>query len=735
MKKHLGKIAIIVLPLVASIILLFPTYNASRLEKKEKEALLLAKKAGTPEDSLKIMDDFYRSYGEDLAYAKRSRLKLGLDLRGGMYVTMEVDIVKLIEESAQSEAVDEVFSEVLQKTEQDVTNSEESAIDIFLRNFDAIARPKGKTLLNYFETNDFRDISEKKIIEKLNLNADQAIDQAQEVIRQRIDQYGVSEPNIQKSGARRVVLELPGVQNRSEMMSLLQTTARLEFKLVRNNEQIVKAFAKIDKYLSDMNKRKKGIEVADEENLAIDTTKIDSTKVDSAKAKDLTASAKKSKQQKDKKNPEQTEDLAENANNTADSVAEDGTSTDSSKSESKNNQNPYEGLSEDVARARYLEDHPFTSMFSTFYFHGAGDQRQLVNFGYITDEIPEGEYMFRISKDSMNLFLMMLERSDIKSFLPVDLQIAIDAKPDQRILKQSNYEIYDFYALKKDAELTGDVITDAKATFDPTNNAPVVSMTMSSDGSESWARITGANLKKRIAIVLDGRVYSAPTVQNKISGGSSQITGMANADEAHLLEIVLKAGALKAPIKIIEERIVGPSLGEDSINSGLWASIIAGILVILFMLMYYSTAGLMADIAVVINVSLILATLAALGGTLTLPGIAGIILTIGMAVDANVLIFERVREELAKGRSLKASIDDGYKKAMSAIVDSNVTTFITGLVLYYFGSGPIQGFALTLMIGIIGTLFTAIFVTKAITEIALSNNGSMSFGQSKKTVN
>ena len=726
MKKHLGKIALIVLPLIAAVILLYPTYNASRLEERENAAKAQANKASNPEDSLKIMEAFYKTYGKALADSKKNRLKLGLDLRGGMYVTMDVDIVKLIEESASSEAIDELFMAVLNKTKKEVDMQDDgSAIDIFLKNFDAIARPKGKTLLNYFEdTGDFSESSEEKIIEKLNANSDQAIDQAREVIRQRIDQYGVSEPSIQKSGSRRIILELPGVQNRAEMMNLLQTTARLEFKLVRNDENIVKAFAKIDKYLKLKNQGKstdeliKGDTLTDTTNLTDDKVSdknIDSTKVvDSKKAVDTTKGI----------------DSA---------TVADASKTDSANVQNdtgkKESNNPYAGLSDEEAKIRYLEDHPFTSLFSTFYLQGTGDRQQLVNFGYITDEIPEGKYMFRILKDSLNKFLILLNRTDIKTFLPIDLEIAIDAKPDQAVLKQSNIEIFDFYSLKKDAELTGDVITDAKATFDPTTNAPVVSMSMSAEGSDSWARITGANLKKRIAIVLDGRVYSAPTVQNKITGGNSQISGMANTEEAHLLEIVLKAGALKAPVKIIEERVIGPSLGEDSINSGLTASIGALIVVILFMLLYYSTAGFVADVAVIVNVSLILSVLAALNGTLTLPGIAGIILTIGMAVDANVLIFERIREELEKGRSIRSSIDDGFKKALSAILDSNITTFITGIILYYFGTGPIQGFALTLMIGILGTLFTGIFVSRAIIELWIAKFGNMSFGLSKNVIN
>jgi len=701
LKKYLGKILIIVLPIVAALILLYPTWNASDLEKLENTAKAKANKATSKEDSLAIMDEFYKKYGEDLAAAKQSRLKLGLDLRGGMYVTMEVDIVKLVQESAVAESIDDIFNEVINKTIKDQTESEDAVIDLFLNNFNAIARPKGKTLLNYFETTDYRDASEDAIIKKLQENADQAIDQAQEVIRQRIDQYGVSEPNINKSGARRIVLELPGVQNRNEMMSLLQTTARLEFNLVRNNEVIIKSFAKIDKYLSDQEKRKKGITVTEELS---DSTTADSTTIASNTAPQV-----------DTNNSDTTK--TDTTVNTSDSSA------DTSK---KDPNNPYDGLSEEEASKRYQEDHPFTTLFVTYYHQGEDENMQVQQFGYI-GEVPDGEYSFRIPKESLARFNMILDRSDIKNFLPGDLSINVSANPDVQAMKQ-NVEIYDFYVLKKAPELTGEVVTDATATFNPTTNAPIVSMQMNADGVESWGRITGANINKAIAIVLDGRVYSAPVVRSKIIG-SSEISGMANTDEAHLLEIVLKSGALKAPVQIIEERVVGPSLGEDSIRNGLYASIGAVILIILFMLVYYKTAGSIADIAVIINVMLILAVLAALGGTLTVPGI---ILTMGMAVDANVLIFERVREELAKGRTMRAAIDEGFGKAMSAILDSNITTFLTGVVLYYFGSGPIQGFALTLIIGIIGTLFTAILVSKAMIELFVARSGSMSFGETKK---
>ncbi len=693
MKKNIGKILLILIPIVAIIAVMIPTYQASNLEAKLKEYQERANKAGNSEDSLKIMEEFKRLHGEDLESAKRNQLKLGLDLRGGMYVTMEVDVVRLIEESAQRESIDEVFTEVLNKTREEVKTSDQETIDIFLKHFNNIARPKGKTLISYFDVANIRDASEEEIIAKLRKDANDAIDQAVEVIRQRVDQYGVAEPNIQKQGNNRIILELPGVEDDTQMRALISTTARLEFNLVRNNADIVRAFAKIDKYLAQ---RSGALSPENNESTDIiqDTLKVN-----------------------------------QENNNIQELAQKDTIQADTAK---KDTNDPYAGLSEDQIREKHLKEHPFTSLFATYYVP-EGENVSWVPFYYTTDQIPEvGEFNFRISKDSLGKFLEILNRPDIKIFIPIDLIIAIGAKPDSRILKQNNIEIFDFYSLKREPELTGDFIVDASQSFDPTTNAPVVNMTMNDEGSEKWARITGANIKKRIAIVLDDRVYSAPVVQTKITGGRSQISGSANVEEARLLEVILKAGALKAPVKIVEERVVGPSLGQDSINAGVTASIIAFVFVILYMLMYYNKGGLVADISVLINISLIIAILTSMKGTLTLPGIAGIVLTMGMAVDANVLIFERIREELAKGRSLRSSIDEGFSKALSAILDGNITTGITAFILMTLGTGPIQGFATTLLIGIITTLFTAILISRAIIEIFVSKgDAEFSFGQPK----
>jgi preprotein translocase subunit SecD len=254
-------------------------------------------------------------------------------------------------------------------------------------------------------------------------------------------------------------------------------------------------------------------------------------------------------------------------------------------------------------------------------------------------------------------------------------------------------------------------------------------MEMNSEGSHDWARITGANINKRIAIVLDNAVFSAPVVRNKITGGSSMIEGMDNIEEARLLEIVLKAGALPAPVEIVEQRSVGPSLGEDSIRSGIISSTLATVLTVLFMLVYYRSGGGVADIALIFCLLFVLAVLAAFQGTLTLPGIAGLILTLAVAVDANVLIYERIREELSLGKTIRAAIDAGYTKAFTAIFDSNVTTFITGVILFQFGSGPVQGFALTLMIGIVASLFCAMIISRVILNVMIEKYGArVSFG-------
>lgn len=678
------KYFIVLAPLVAAGFLLYPTYRSSDLEKKEQS---FKDADGKVIDSVGYAN-FKSKYEDDIKSNKSKRIKLGLDLRGGMYVMLEVDIVQLLKEAASHDAIDDIFEQVIDKTRKETDiNEDQSVLDVFQKNFNEIAKPKGRTLINYYEISG--EISEEKILEKLKKDIDDAIDQAKEVIRQRIDKYGVSEPSIQKQGARRIVLELPGVNNEEEMHKLIEVSARLEFKLVRNNAEIVHAFYKIDEYLSKAKKLGVGADSTKKDSVKADSTaiKVDSTKV----------------------------------------AVNDSTKKDTAAAKTADTSDPYAGLPKEEAQKRYEKDHPFTSLFISYFIQNEKSQP----ISYIKDDFPDGEYYFQIPQSSLERFNNYLKRSDINRLIPNDLQVLRTAKSSSPA--NASNPIYSFYCLKREPELKGDVVTNAHASFDPQSNTPVVMMEMDPDGSATWARITGANIKKKIAIVLDDQVYSAPTVQGKITGGNSQITGMQNAEEAHLLEIVLKAGALKAPVKIMEERVVGPSLGDDSIRSGLMASGIAFLIVILFMGVYYSTGGWVANIAVLINVSLIMATLPLFQGTLTLPGIAGIILTIAMAVDANILIFERIREELLRGRSARGAIDEGFSKALTAVIDTHITTFITGLILFFLGTGPIQGFALTLMIGILSTFFTAITVSRAIIEIMVSRreSGMISFGQPK----
>jgi len=710
LKSKIGKIALIVIPIIAAIFALYPTYNYSQLESKRADYLHRANQAGNSADSLAIMNEFKKNYGQEYQSAKENSLQLGLDLKGGMYVTMEVDVVKLLRETAQKEAIDDTFDRVLEATEKESQTSDESVVDIFSRKFNEIAKPEGKSLISYFDLGDISNASEEAILEELTNNADGAINQAQEVIRQRIDKYGVSEPNIQKQGSRRILLELPGVTDESQIRSLLETTARLEFKLVRSNAELVQSFQKIDAMLASKSSK----------SPAAATTITDTANVTEQVVPAPEATA-------ELKSTDTTVKNNDEASTTDTNKKEDVAKADTS--------NPYEGLSEKAAQNLYASKHPFTRMFATFWVGDTKDG-QMQPVSYDINSFPQqGNYYFRIHEDSLAKLKIMLKDSKVKSLLPFDTELAFQAKSEASDAEKITGQFLDFYGLKSEPELTGDVIVDAGKNVDPTSNSWVVNMSMNSDGSDKWASITGANVGKRIAIVLDGNVYSAPNVNAKISGGSSQISGMANAKEASLLEIVLKAGALKAPVKIIEEKVVGASLGDDSITSGINSTLFAFGLVILFMIFYYSRAGLVADISLLINIMVIFTILASLGGTLSLPGIAGIVLTLGMAVDANILIFERVREELNKGRSLRSAIDEGFSKAMSAIFDSNITTFMTGLILYYVGTGLIRGFALTLMIGILSTLFTAIMVSRSLIELQLSDgkNSSFSFGQSKNS--
>jgi len=614
-RKNLTKVLIIAASVLLSVYFLYPTYKDARYTR-ELRAL-------SGEDSLKYLEK-HESAMHD---ARMKRLKLGLDLQGGMRVVLEVDVLKMLE--AQAKSRDENLTAILSEVKNEAAASEVPLLDILKAKFQA----RGIRMSRYYGS--IRD-SDDDIVDNLQKQATDAIDRAMEVIRNRVDQYGVSEPTIQKLGGRRIIVELPGVTKESEVRQLLQGTALLEFKLLKDADVAYKIMDTIDKFLA-------GKPLAD--TSAADTSKQGK--------KDTTATAR---------------------------AKNDTVKTDTA------GQLP-------TSEADQAREHPFL-------FLARPDQRG-TGEAYVAEE----------DRDKVT---RILRREDVKRLIPSDVQFHWGAK---HLFISEGKKYYPLYVLKKDPELTGGVITSARATIDPNTNQPIVTMEMNSDGARDWARITGANIKKRIAIVLDEAVYSSPVVRNKIIGGSSQIEGLDNIDEARLLEIVLKAGALPAPVEIIEQRNVGPSLGEDSIQKGLSSTVIAFIAIVLFMVVYYRTGGGIADLALLFNVLFILGVLAGFQATLTLPGIAGIILTLGMAVDANVLIFERIREEAATGKTLRAAIDAGYSKAFRAIFDSNITTFFSGVILYQFGTGPVQGFALTLMIGIVASMFSAIVITRVIFNI------------------
>jgi len=670
LKKNLARIVLTGVFILFAFYFIYPTYRDYQLNKE------LSVKSG--QDSI----DYITTYGDKLKKAREDRIKLGLDLKGGMYVVLDVDVIKFLEDIAKKK--DDILSGILGELKEQTKTTDLPVIDLLVSKLNA----KGLTLKSYYG-GDRDDL--KTIEKKLNDEIDNAIDIAVRVVRTRVDQYGVAEPQLQKIGNKRIIVELPGVNNPDEVRKLLQGTALLQFQLMKDPAFSYKVMQSINKVLAgdtsqiSMTDSSKSINTKDTTKI----TKKDTTSIKSTDKKDKSKTDDKKDLAKNKKDTTKTGKTKDSLKNKDTASLKDTSSV----------QDSLANMSDEEKRKKF----PFF-MLVKLYEGGGAD-------GYVEEnDRPKVEFI--------------LKRPDIKAIIPSDMGYFWS----QKTIDIEGKKYYILYGLKKDAELTGKVIEDAKSTIDPQSNSPVVSMSMSSEGAREWARITGANINKRCAIVLDGIVYSAPVIKSKITGGNSQIEGMANIQEAKLLEIVLKAGALPAPLKIIEERSIGPSLGEDSINKGLTSSLGALILVALFMVWYYKFGGSIADTALIINVLFVVGVMAAFKATLTLPGIAGLILTLGMAVDTNVLIFERIREELDSGKPLKTCIEIGYKKAFSAIIDSHITSVITGIILYQFGSGPIQGFALTLLIGVVVNLFTAIVITHFIFDILLEKGKKLSFG-------
>ena len=588
---------------------------------------------------------------------KQRELNLGLDLRGGMNVILEVDKGAIIK-GLSNNSKDADLIKALDQTNADIRDKGGDYVNTFISNFKKTA-PNKKIANLFVKGNNKNGIqlnsSESEINSKLREETDGAIDRVYEVVEKRINQSNVTQPTIQKVDGGRISVELPGVDNPRRMEDLVEKSANLEFYEVYGNSERSFEGAKLLESLLKLSAN-----IVEEK----DTNTI-------AKAEDSTTK----------------KDSGVVARSAADSAAT-----------------------------------------------AAADEAKLKGsaLAKIIQPVPGRSYVALVKSGDRQKLLDMLANPIFLPILEPTVKVAFSAKPTGESSTASS-DLYEMYLLKNGREgailssTDENIISDARANTNQTGEIEV-SMEMTPTAASRWAQITGENLGKYIAIVLDDRVYSAPVVQSKISGGNSQITGNFSIKEGEDLANVLKAGKLPAPARIVASEVVGPALGQEAISRGLNSLIFGFLSVILFMILYYNRAGWYSVVAVLANVFLIVGVLASLGAALTLPGMAGIILTVGMAVDANVLIFERIREELRKGKSLKSAIADGYKHALSAIVDSNLTTLLAGIVLTFTGAGPAYGFAIILVIGIFSSMYTALLITRLLLDRRAEKGQDVSFG-------
>jgi SecD/SecF fusion protein len=590
---------------------------------------------------------------------KERELNLGLDLQGGMNVTLEVSIGDLIR-SLSNDNPDATFGKAIAATNEKIKTSTKDYVTLFGESYKELD-PNAKLAAIFANASNKDQIkissTNEEVLAYLKGEADQAIDRSFQILRARIDKFGVTQPNIQKlEGSGRILVELPGVDNPTRVRKLLQGTAKLEFWETFDNPE---AF----KHLSSANDMLKKV-LANEKN-GVSTTTTDTT----ATADTATA----------------TSALAGLGTKATTEVKADSSKSDTAQKTIE----------------QFTKENPLFVLLRPY----ADEQNMLIAKGSMCGTA--------LVKDTAKIN-SYLSRPEVRAAMPSNIRFLWAYKGFG-----DNGEGVILHAVKasKDgkASLEGDKITDARRDISQSGQTEV-SMSMNAEGANIWRKLTKANVGHSIAIVLDDVVYSSPNVQNEIPNGRSSISGGFTNEEASDLANILKAGKLPAPSRIVEEAVVGPSLGAEAISSGLLSMVIATVVILIFMVVYYNNSGYIADIAVLINVFFIMGVLASLGAALTLPGIAGIVLTIGMAVDANVLINERVKEELLNARSLKNAIADGYAAASSSIIDANLTTLIAGFVLYTFGTGPVQGFAITLIIGILSSMFTAVLLTRVITE-------------------
>ena len=618
MKNNLTPRYIVILVILGwAIFTLWPTIEYQNLTDIEKEQLREEGKLDKLESNI---------------------IRQGLDLKGGMYIVLEADIPTLVKNLATNR--NDKFEQVFKAADEKYKSNQNRDFFTAFRNE---ITSKGLKIARYYH--EYGSNLEDIII-ALEKESEDAINRVLEILQNRIDQFGVSEPTIQKQGDYRILVELAGIQDSDRARTLLQSTALLEFYLVKNSSVTNEIIIQIDNILK--------ASVSNEELASL--------------------------------NGDKEETIIKETNKKSDS---DVTTVDEIFGETENTQEDNINQSSDIFTDSHLQS--------------------LIEF-IPGDMAVNARNMYALNK--------LLTKEEVQLKLKSSSGQFLFSNDSETITGSGTDKYFRLYYIEKNPELTGGVVEKAKASPGSlgSGNAglPVVSLDMNSEGAKTWSRVTGANVGERIAIVLDGKVHMAPNIREKIPGGRTQIEGFADMNEAKDIAIILRAGALPAPVNIIEERTVGPSLGADSIAKGQKSILIGLAVVFVFMFVYYKISGGIANFALVWNIILILAVLASLGATLTLPGIAGLILTVGMCIDSNVIIFERIREELRKGKTPKSAIEGGYNRAITTIIDANLTTVIAALVLYQFGTGPIKGFATVLFWGISISMFTAVYITRTI---------------------
>ncbi|MFI3247633.1 MAG: protein translocase subunit SecDF [Rikenellaceae bacterium] len=657
-----------VLLALASIYQLSFTFKARSVEKQAAEyaAGFAPEEAASRE--LYYLDSVQNHTVYNLGFAqftykqvKEKELNLGLDLKGGMNVMLEIQVADVVKALAGASASEPAFVEAVEVAGDKFNKGEVSDyISSFVEEYKRASN--GGSLSAIFVSPDRQDImpnsTDAEVESVLRRETEAAIAASFNILRSRIDHYGVTQPNIQRlPNSHRILVELPGVKEPERVRKLLQGAASLEFWTTYSSRDLMPALSRADRALSAQMRKDSAIDAVAEAEVA------------------------------------------------------EAEVTESTESDLLSEVAATESASEDVTASRYnREVNPLFALLNPDYSGGA-----IVGAAAAADMAKVEEY---------------LAMPAVRDLLPADVVFKWGIKSDD--YAEGRYLLYAIKVERNDgkAPLDGGVVTDAREMYSEQGATAEVSMSMNAEGVQEWARLTGDNIGNCIAIVLDGYVYSAPVVRSKIEGGNSSISGDFTIQEAKDLANVLKSGKVPAPARIIQDTVVGPSLGQESIDAGLMSFLIAFVLVLIYMGLFYKTAGWLSDLALISNVFLLMGVLVSFGAVLTLPGIAGIVLTMGMAVDANVIIYERIKEELRGGKGLAAAIGDGFANAYSAIIDGNVTTLITGIVLALFGTGPVQGFATTLIIGIITSLFCSIFITRLLIEWAVKKFNGIKFSRS-----